>query len=622
MKGGYIGKLLRVNLTEQICSVENLEAQEETLEKFIGGVGLSARYLFEETTSRTDPLGPDNKLILMTGPFCGTPVPTSGRHAVVARSPLTGIYGESDCGGNWGAMLKKTGFDGIIFEGQSKNPVYLWVNDGKTEIRDASHLWGLDTYDLDEIIKNETHGKAVVASIGQAGERLVRFGSIMTDGNDGRAAGRTGMGAVMGSKKLKAIAVQGRGEVNIIDRKALTDSIREIIPNVMKRTEGLRQYGTSGGVAQIEKLGDLPIKNWRLGSWEAVEKISGIRLADTILTGRFHCGACPIGCGRIVEIKEGKYAPVKGAGPEYETVAALGSLLLVEDLEAICKANELCNRYGIDTMSTGGVIAFAFEAFERGILPRELTSDLNLSWGDPDAMLRLIHLIGKREGIGDLLAEGVKRAAEKLGHFSQEFAIHTKGLEPSLHDPRAHNGLAVLYATSSIGASHSQGQTHNFEKVLTCPEMGITEPHDRFAVEGKGELVAKTQDLMCLFDSLKLCKFTLFGGISLTYIHQWLKSITGWDLSLNELIKAGERISNLKRLYNIRLGLSRKDDLLHPRLLTHRRGTGGSAENLPHLGKMLSEYYAFRGWDEEGIPRIEKLRELGLERYALTSAQK
>jgi len=615
MKGGYIGKILRVNLSEQICSTESLDTQEEDLKKFIGGVGISAKYLFKETTPQTEPLGPDNKLIFMTGPFCGTPVPTSGRFAVVARSPLTNTWGESDCGGNWGTMLKKAGFDGVIFEGQAKTPVYLWVNDGKAEIRDASHLWGMDTYDLDERIKGETHEKAVVASIGQAGERQVRFASVMTDGKDGRAAGRTGMGAVMGAKKLKAIAIQGRGDVNIIDHEALLNSIREIMPALRKRTEGLSRFGTSGGVAQIEKLGDLPIKNWRMGSWEAVEKISGIKLADTVLTGRFHCAACPIGCGRIVEIKEGKYAPVKGAGPEYETVAALGALLLVEDLEAICKANEVCNRYGIDTMSAGGVIAFAFEAFERGILPGDLLGGLKLVWGDPDAMLQLIHMIGKREGIGDLLAEGVKRAAEQLGHFSHEFAVQTKGLEPSLHDPRAHNGLAVLYATSSIGASHSQGQTHNFEKVLTCPEMGIREPHDRFAVEGKGELAAKTQDLMCLFDSLKLCKFTLFGGITLTNIHQWLKSITGWDISLEELIKAGERISNLKRLYNIRLGFSRRDDLLHPRLLTHKRGTGGAAENLPHIGKMLSEYYAFRGWNEEGIPRVEKLKELGLEEY-------
>jgi aldehyde:ferredoxin oxidoreductase len=613
MIGGYMGKILRVNLTERTISIEDLDSQVETLKQFIGGAGLSEKYLYDENAGEIDPLNEKNLLIFMTGPFCGTPVPTSGRHSVVARSPLTGILGESDCGGYWGTMLKKTGFDGIIVQGESKNPAYLWITNGEAEIRDACELWGLDTYDLEEKIKAQTHEKAVISAIGPAGENLVKFASIMSDGSHGRAAGRTGIGTLMGAKKLKAIAVYGTEKTNIIERKALLDSIRDIMPTIKKRTEGVSRYGTSGGIVQIEKLGDLPIKNWRQGSWDSVEKISGIELSKKLLKGKFHCAACPIGCGRVVEISKGKYSPVNGAGPEYEAMAALGSLILVDDLEAICKANEFCNRYGLDIISTGGVIAFAFEAFEKGILTQEKTGGLRLLWGDANAMLELIQLIAKREGIGDLLAEGVKQAAKQLDPLCDEFAIHTKGLEPAMHDPRAHNGLALLYAVSSIGASHNQGQTHNFEKVLTCPEMGIHEPSDRFAVEGKGEFTAKTEDLMCLFNSLKLCQFSLFGGVTLTHIHQWLRYITGIDISLEELIKTGERISNLKRLYNVRLGISRKDDVLHPRFLSHKRGTGGSAHNLPPLGRMLSEYYEFRGWTQEGIPRLSKLRELGLE---------
>lgn len=613
MKNGYIGKLLRVNLTNRSYHVQSLESEEETLKKYIGGVGLSAKYLYEETKPETDPLGDENPLIFMTGPFCGTPVPTSGRHSVVAKSPLTNIWGESDCGGHWGVTLKRAGFDGIIIQGSSRDPVYLWIHDDRVEIRDASQLWGADTYDLDERIKEETHEKAVVASIGQAGEHLVKFAGIMTDGKNARAAARTGMGALMGSKKLKAIGVYGSEKVNVVERKALLDSIRGVVPVLKEKTAGLARYGTNGGIERVEKQGDLPIKNWRLGNWEAVEKISGLNLVENYSTRNFSCSSCPIGCGKGVEIKTGKYAPVDGGAPEYETAAALGSLVLVDDLEAICKGNELCNRYGLDTMSTGGVIAFAFEAFERSLLSPKQCGGLELRWGDPDTMLKLIHMIAKREGVGDILAEGVKRAADRLDPFCHEFAIHVKGLEMAMHDPRAHNGLAVLYSVASIGAHHGQGSTHNFENFFTCPEIGIPEVHDRFLVEGKGEFTAKTEDLMCLFNSLKLCYFSLLG-VTLTDIHKWLNQVTGWDISLGELIKAGERISNLKRLYNIRLGISRKDDILPPRILTHKT-EGGAENNLPPVGTMLSEYYDFRGWTQEGIPKPEKLEELGLGQY-------
>ncbi len=613
MSNGLMGRILEVDLTTGTCSTKSDGSQERSSRKYLGGSGLAAKYLYDALAPNADPLGPENILIFMTGPFCGTPVPTSGRHAVVAKSPLTGFWGESDCGGHWGVMLKKACFDGVIIRGRAAKPVYLWINEGEAEIRDAKHVWGMDNYDISEAIRNETEKNAEIASIGPAGENLVKYAVIMTDGHDGRAAGRTGMGAVMGSKLLKAIAVRGTKRSEIHDKQALMDSIRRIIPDMVIKAAGLSNYGTSGGIVNIEKLGDLPIRNWRDGDWPGAANISGMRLAETYLTGKFHCASCPIGCGRVVKIDKGKYAPVSGAGPEYETVAVLGALLLIDDLAAICKANELCNRYGMDTLSTGGAIAFAFEASEKGYLPADMMGGLKLEWGNADAMLDLIHRIASRKGIGEVLAEGVRIASEKLDPRCREFAVHVKGLEPSMHDPRAHNGLAVLYAVSNVGATHNQGMTHNFEKVLTCPEMGLTTPPDRFGVEGKGIFTAKTEDFMSICDSLKICKFALFGGVSLTDLCNWLNDVTGWNVSVAELIKMGERITNLKRLHNIRFGLKKSDDALPKRLTREKRGSGGAAENLPDINKMLKEYFQYRGWSDGGIPLPDKLRELDLE---------
>jgi len=609
---GYMGKILYFDLSSSKVHIGDMN--EEWAHQFIGGSGLGAKILYELTNERTDPLGPENPLIFMTGPFTGTAVPLSGRHAVVSRSPLTGIFGESDVGGTWGANLKKAGFDGMIITGKSENPVYLWVHNGEWEIRNASHLWGKDTYEVDPILKGETHEKAVVSTIGQAGENQVLLAAIMTDGKDGRAAGRCGMGAVMGSKNLKAIVVYGTGNVPVFDPESVARLPKEHGAFINKNAENFKKYGTPGSLSVFEAMGTLPLQNWKfVGRWEeSAEKINGFTLAETLLTGRYFCDSCVLGCGRVVKVESGPYAGVEGAGPEYETLALLGSNLLIDNLEALCFANELCNRFGLDTMSTGGAIAFGMEAYEKGLIDREDTGGIELQWGSAKAMIEMIKMIAQKKGFGEILAKGVKRASEELGKNSVEFAMHIKGLELPAHDPRGYNAGAVGFATASRGACHLAGLSHTFERVLKSPEIGIPEPLDRFEVDGKGILAAKSQDLMGMMDSLKLCKFILFGGITLTHIVKWYHSVTGREMTIDDFMKTGERIFNLKRLYNVRLGISRKDDTLPFRSLTFKRMGKGLTPNLPPLGQMLSEYYEHRGWSEEGIPTPEKLKELGL----------
>lgn len=604
---GYRGKLLEINLTDSSISVKKLD--EDLLIKYLGGSGLGARLLYDLTDGQTAPLGEENVLIFMTGPFTGTKIPTSGRHAVVTKSPLTGIWAEADVGGNWGYELKCAGFDGILIKGKAVKPVYLWISEVGTELRDATHLWGKDTYEVDELIRKETDSQAVISSIGQGGENLVAFASIMTDGKDGRAAGRGGVGAVMGSKYLKAIAVRGKQRVEVKYPERLKQKIKELAPEIVDKTRMFGKYGTSGGVQGHEEMLNFPLKNWAGERWpEGVEKINGIVMEETILKKQYRCKTCIIGCGRDVEITAGPYQGVNGAGPEYETIGTLGGLCMIDDLEAIAWANELCNRYGIDTISAGSVIAYGMEAFERGILTAEDCDGLQLVFGNEKAMIELIHKIANKEGyLGKLLSKGVRGAAAELGNYAEEFAIHVKGMEFPAHDPRAYNGVALSYATSNRGACHVQGFTHGFEKGFTMPELGIDQPHPRHSVEGKGEFTAKLQDLMCIFDSIKLCKFVIIGGVKLTDITELFNAVTGLNLTNQDLMRIGERIYNLKRLYNVRCGISRKDDSLPPRILTQKRGP-----NLPPLGKMLNEYYAYRKWDEIGVPTEAKIKELGL----------
>ena len=610
---GYQGKITKINLSSRKIDTEDLDPT--LLKKYIGGAGLSAKFLFDLTSSATDPLGPDNPLIFMTGPFMGSFAPTSGRHAVVSKSPLTGILGESDIGGSWGRALKGAGLDGIIIEGQSDSPIYLHIKDGRIDFRDASHLWGKDTYEVDSIMKKEIHSKIAVSSIGPAGENLVKISGIFSDGIHGRCAARCGLGAVMGSKKLKAIVVEGSRKPSVHDSQRLQISIKETIPELMEVTKALKELGTAGGMIAAESVGDLPIKNWRLGRWEeGAKKLSGQAMKDTIFVKQYYCHACMIGCGRTVRVNEG--SPL-GGGPEYETLASLGAMCLIDDLSIVTKANEMCNRAGLDTISTGSVIAFAMEAYEKGFIGSSELEGLDLHWGSKTGLLELIGKIARYEGLGKILGQGVRAASSYLGEETKSFALEVKGLDPTMHDPRAYNSLAVGYATSPFGASH-WAASHMLEGKLTMPELGYPEPLNRFENKGKGIMTAKMQDCLAMFNSLKVCRFIY--RLRIQQIVEWLNYITGWEMELSDFLKVGERMNNLKRLYIYRCGIRKKDDRLPERILKEKRGEGGAADNLPDLEVMLNEYYQFREWDENGLPKLNKVEDLDLlEEYETVS---
>jgi aldehyde:ferredoxin oxidoreductase len=470
----------------------------------------------------------------------------------------------------------------------------------------------MDTFSADRFFKERYGTKSQAAVIGPAGENLVLFASIMTGGVHGRAIGRCGLGAVMGSKYLKAVIVKGSKTVEVMDQKGIAALQKEIAPLMnADLPKTIRKFGTTGGVEYCEQIGNLPIKNWFQGKWpEGAKKISGQKMADTILVNNYACGRCALRCGRVVRAAGGDYDEQEVGGPEYETVGMIGSNCLIDDLTAIAKANELCNRYGMDTISAGGVIGFSMEAYERELITKEDLGGIELNWGDGNAMIEMIHQIALRKGWGDELANGVRKTAEKMGGIASEFAIHVKGLEPPAHDPRAKMSSALQLATSNRGACHLQAFTSDFDEGLYISDLGVPQMTDRFASAGKAESVIRMQNLMSMFDSLTCCKFLLFAGIKVNQLVSLLNCVTGWNIGYEEFFQTGERIFNLKRLYNTRLGVSRKDDNLPLRLLTHKRG--GGTEALPPLHQMLGEYYEIRKWDEFGVPTNAKINELGL----------
>ncbi len=611
---GYTGKIIWCDLTKRQTAIREID--EETLRKYIGGVGLGTKILYDNGLKSRDPFDPEGAIILMTGPLTATLVPTSGRTAIIALSPATLSYGESDIGGTWGVALKRAGYDGIVVTGQAGRPAYIRITPEEIRIEDADFVWGRDVFEATVSLKDRLGRESNILCIGPAGERLSSMAGIFSDGEHARVAGRGGLGAVMGAKKLKAVAVSGRKpSFAVFDEEGLKKSIKDAMPEIQKQTKGLSDYGTPGGVISAEENGDLPIKNWLLGNWkEGASKISGSVFNDRLFKKKFFCGSCVVGCGRTVEC-ETAYGRIMGGGPEYETLGALGSNCLVDSIDAVAYGNDLCNRYGIDTISCGSAIAFAMEAYEKGLITKN-DIGYELSWGDADAMLRLVKEIGLCDGFGKFLGQGVKCAAEKIGQGSERFAVHVKGIEPAMHDPRACASLGLAYATNANGATHWPACNVVEIKNVTISEIGITKERvsDRFSEVGKPELAKLLQDYLTIFNSIKMCRFLV--RLSPSQILTWFNMATGMEADVKSIMLTGERISNLKKFCNIRLGLTKKDDSLPDRIAKDKRKTGGAPDYLPNLNSMLPEYYRARGWDEDGYPLQSKIDELGLQEEA------
>ena len=603
---GYHGRFLQVNLTTG--ETRDLALKDDDLSNFLGGATLAARLIYGKVKEGMDPLGPDSPLVFAVGPLTGTTIPMVSRSAVCGVSPLTGLWGEATTGGSFPFRLKAAGFDGIFITGKADKPVYLHVRDGRAEVRNASHLWGKDIYQTQEVLKEELSEAGLsVSCVGAAGENLVRYAAVMND--RGRAAGRCGMGALMGSKNLKAVAVTGDQRAELADGekvRELTQQARDSIRGHML-TPAYREYGTLLYMDMGMFLGDVPAKYFTKSVYP-VEKVTGQAFRQAFTMDNYACLGCPIGCGRVIKQFRNDIREVDG--PEYETAAAFGPLCMNFDLDSIVYANHLCNAHGMDTISAGVCVAYAMHLFEKGVLTED-RAGMKVNWGDGAAIVRLVEMIVRREGIGWLLGEGVKRMAEELSAAPEE-AAHVKGLEMPMHDARAYAALAVSYATGPRGACHLKGDYYNVDLMGSVPELGIA-AFDRFQSEGKAVPAAKYQSLRDMYDALLLCKFC---PISLTQITEVLNSITGWDFSPTDVEVAGDRSLNLKRAINCELGATRADDRL-PRVNLQPLMEGATVGRSPDMEVMLKDYYRYRKWDwETGRPTREKLVELGLDDVA------
>lgn len=618
---GYAGKHLRISLNNRKVTVENIDPK--VLRRYLGGAGYGARILYDELKKGIDPLSKANKLIFATSPLSLNRIPGGGSVMICFKSPLTNAWSESRCGTDFGPDLKRAGYDAVIIEDRSEKPVYIVINDEDIEIKPAEHLTGKSISEKMKMIRDELDDQKIsVMCIGPAGEKLVKIAVALSDQ---RAAGRCGVGAVMGSKNLIGIAVKGSKEVSVAQPEKLKEAIKKAM-KVVRENEiaaGFKEHGTTGDMVPNDAAGDWPTKNWHSNHWGKAEKIYDEFYNNKLIKNHACYRGCPIACGRIAEVKEGKYKTPVHEGSEYESLSAFTAFVLNDNIEAAIHATYLCNEYGIDTISAGAIIAFAMECYEHGVIKKKDIGDLDLSWGNPDALPELVRLISMREGIGDILAEGVKIASEKLGKGSEEFAIQGKGLEAPAHDARSGKALAVAYGTANRGMCHIhplEGMAYDSGKLdFGMVKYGLPDPNTvhRWDEKGKGKSVKILQDGLIMPDILSTCKFFMYGGLNLDNYADMLSALTGWEIDGWELLKVGERVTNLQRLFNMREGFGRNDDLIPERV-----------RKIPSFGiykdeqrcaikdyeGMLNEYYEARGWDLiTGKPSKDKLRELGLE---------
>jgi aldehyde:ferredoxin oxidoreductase len=636
MRHGYNGKILRVDLTKGQFDVE--EPDEGFYRKYLGGSALAMHYLLKEMPAGVDPLSPENMLVLALSVLTGAAISGQSRITAAAKSPLTGAIGDSQGGGFFPAELKFAGFDAIVIKGRAEKPVYLWINDGQVELRDASHLWGKITGEAEAIIKDDLGDEKIeILQIGPAGENGVRFAGIFSMSN--RANGRTGMGAVMGSKNLKAVAVRGKNRPKVADKAGLSELAKWGAANLEDSDiAGLAKYGTAETTGSNQTSGTLPTYNFNSGVFDKWESIDGTTMYDTVLrgaaegkqdrVGRDTCYACTVRCKRVVEITEGPYQvdPHYG-GPEYETTSTFGNYCAIDDLAAVCKANEICNKYGMDSISCGATISWAFEAFNEGKLTLKDTDGLDLTWGNAESMVKLTEKIAKREGFGDILAEGSERAAKKIGRGTEEFLITFKGQEAPAHMPRVKRSLAIIYATNPFGADH---QSHEHDPAIEDDFEYYT---DRLALIGfheaqeprslsdeKIRFMMATQHMYSLLDSLNLCQF-VYGPAWQLYgpadILELVRTVTGWEkIDIDELQKVGERRLNMMRAFNAREGLDRKDDRAAEKIFKPLKGgvSNGWKIDRDEFESAIDTYFKMCGWDvETGVPTRDKLEELGLD---------
>jgi aldehyde:ferredoxin oxidoreductase len=607
----YAGKILEVNLTTG--AVTHSTVDEDTLRKFIGGSGLAAKLFFDRVSPDVDPLSDKNVLFLMAGPLSGTNFPTSSRIVAAFKSPQTGIWGQASAGGSFAAEMKKAGYDGIAISGMSSKPVYLVIEDDRVEIKDAAELWGKDCYETTDILKERYGAKADMLEIGPAGEKLVKFACVL-NGKWG-FIGRCGVGAVMGSKKLKAVVVRGTGTVEPAFPEEYAE-IRKTVLNKIKeglQTAALKDAGTALAIEVNPMVGLLPVKHFTVGDGSPYgPKLSGGAIKAQYMTKAHACFTCPIACKRAVKVAEGPYATEEGPGPQYETIASFGSALQIDDLAAVLKMGETANRYGLDSMSCGGTIAFATECFEKGIITSKDLDGGQLRWGNPDDVLAMMQKIANRQGFGDVLAEGSRSAAKKIGKDAESCTAEIKGLEMPQYDIRASHGHGLSFMTSNRGACHVASTIGSVEQnwVFTWSDVGITGGYDAKAAEGKGELNVICENLDMLSNSATMCRFGLMS-IAVTDLAEALKATTGFDYDLDEFMECGERIWMLLRGLNNLMGVTAADDRIPKRMLIpHTEGPVVGV--VPEVELMLKEYYMARGLDANGRPLKEKLDKLGL----------
>lgn len=620
MPYGYNGKILRVDLTESKVWVD--EKDENFYRFYMGGGAMGAYYVLNNVTPGTDAFDPSNIMFFGGSVISGAPISGFSRYTVSSVSPLTGGIADSEAGGYWAKELKSAGFDAIVVQGCSPEPVYLWVNNGNVEIKPASHLWGKNTGDAEEIIREENNDKKIrIISIGPAGENKVRFACIITELRS--ANGRGGLGAVMGSKNLKAIAVRGDNFPEFADKEMVKGVAKEFIRKYMDTECGGLKVGGSGPFIDFQnETGQLPTLNFRTGYFEKASEISGTKLKETMFTKDEGCFACAVRCKKGVKAEEPYKIDEKYGGPEYECLAALGAYTGVSDTNAVAKARELCNKYTLDSISTGATIAFAMDCYENGIITDEDTGGIKLNFGNAEALLQLIELITRREGFGNILAEGVKRAAEKFGDKAKQYAIHCKGLEFPAHDPRVKRSLALEYGTVPIGADHmaSEHDTQNSPATLDFivekfKPMGI---YERLSLTELGYKKVRffhhTGLYFSMIDCVDICKYCVVPSRALNYndVVDAFAGITGWETSLLELVQLGERRLQMMRAFNIASGMTKDDDMLPPRMFEPMENNGNKVDKDEYL-KALDLYYKFIGWSDDGKPNKSRLLQLDLE---------